>query len=274
MKSSKVPAQQISNVHLSDTVRTALYALMNVVLVEAQKMADKKAEAEQTLERAAVKTRFDAMTAASAVQAEKIRDLDRELAEQRVKDEAASEKTAMVGRHLAAVTDRAVRAEYLAENAAVQIDHWKRKWHTVRALFEETDPGRQEHGVEVGPPDMSPPECESAIPPVVSAKGVCTEGNDRCQRGGADFIEAAIVLLTAAGQCTRHPYSPRGKNGPLNDLRGSKSDDAAEPVMSPELLFQPHNPRMAEWQVPPKSSPPIPDELVDTSLQPKSSREP
>ena len=167
------------------------------------------------------------------------------------------------------MTERAARAESLAENAAVQIEHWKRKWLTVRALFEETDPGRQEHGVDCGLRDMSPPECESAIPPLVAAKGVCTEGDDRCPRGEADFIEAAIVLLTAAARYRRHPNSLRGrKNRPLNDLRGNESDDAVE------LLFQSQNPRKGELQEPPKSSPPIPDNLVDTSLQPESSSEP
>lgn len=260
---------------MSEATRNALGVFVNVVLVEAQKIADKKAEAENSLERAASKSRFDEVIVMNVMQAEKFRDLGRELAEHRVKDEAAKEKAAMLGQQLAAVTERAARAEHLAENAAVQIEHWKRKWQTVRALFEETDPGRQAHGVECGPRDMSPPECESAIPRVVSAKGVCTEGDDRCQRREADFIEAAIVLLAAAGQCSGHSYSLRGKkNGPLNDLRGSKSDDAVEPGMSPELLFQPQNPRMAELQEPPKSSPPIPDNLIDTSLQPESSREP
>ena len=139
MKSSKSPAKQINNVHLSETVRNVLYPFVNVVLVEAQKMADKKAEAEHSLERAASKSRFDEMTAKITVQAEKIRGLGRELAEHRVKDEAAKEKAEMLGRQLAAVTERAARAESLAENAAVQIEHWKRKWQTVRALFEETD---------------------------------------------------------------------------------------------------------------------------------------
>jgi len=273
MKTSKIPAHQISDAYLSDTVRSALHALMNVVLVEADKIAHKKAEAKQTLERAAFKSRFDEMTAASAVQAERIRELGRELAEQRAKDEATSEQAAMVGRQLAAVTERAARAEDVADNAAFQIEHWKRKWQTVRALFEETDSGRQEHGVECGPRDMSPPLCVSAIPSVVSGQGVCTEGDD-CQRGRANFIEAAIVLLTSASQCSSYPYSARSKkNAPLNDLRGSKSDEAVDPEMSPEPLFQPQDPRLAELQEPPKSSTLSSDDLADNLLHRESLKE-
>jgi hypothetical protein len=219
--------------------------------------------------------RIDELAAANAEQAATIVNLRQESASRRVKEEAAIEETSMVGRRLAAVTERAARAERLAENAAVQIENWKSKWQTVRALFEEADPGRHENGVECGPRDMSPPEGERAIPPVVAAKGVCTEGDHRCQREEADCIEGAIVLLRAAARYSRNPLFPSGqKNGPLNDLRGSKSDDAVEPGMSPELLLQAQNPRKGELQEPPESSPPIPDNLVDTSPQPESSNEP
>jgi hypothetical protein len=230
MKSSKIAATPISKVQLTEAVRKAFHVFVDVILVEAQKMADKKAEAEHSIERAASKSRIDEMAAANAVQSKEILDLGRQLADHAVKEKAAIEGAALVGRQLAAVTERAARAESLAENMAVQIKDWKRKWQTMRGLFAESDAEQHEQAVQCERLDMSPSESERGTPPLFAAKCICTEGDDRCQGEGADCLEAAIVLLRAAARCSRHQYSPGdGKNGPLNDLRGSKSNDAAEP---------------------------------------------
>jgi len=233
MKSSKIDATQISNVQLSEAVRNAFDVFVNVLLVEAQKMAEKKAEAEHRIERAASKSRIEETAAANAVQAKTILDMGRQLADHAVKKEAAREEIALVGRQLAAVTERAARAERLAENMAVQIANWKRRWQTMRTLFAESDAGQQERAVQCERLDMSPPEDERGNQPVVATEGVCTAAYDRCQREEASCIEAAIVLLGAAARYSRHQYSLCGeKNGPLNDLRGSKSNDAVEPGLS------------------------------------------
>jgi hypothetical protein len=244
VKSSKIVATPISNVLTSEPVRNAVGLLVNVVLVEAQKMADKKAEAKYSLERAASKSRIDELAAANAAQATTIVDLGVKQADQVFKTEAAREEAAMVGRQLAAMTEKAARAESLNKEGAAQIENWKSKWNTIRALFSENGADQEEHGIQCERPDMSPPEDERGVQSLVAPKGVCTEGYDRCQGKEADCIEAAIVLLRSAARYSKHQHSLRGgQNEPLNELRGSKSDDAVEPGISPELLFQRQNPR-------------------------------
>jgi hypothetical protein len=214
MKSSKIAPIQISNVQLSEAVRNAFDVFVKVLLLEAQKMADQKAEADHSIERAASKSRIEEITAANAAQAKTIRDLGQQLSDNAVKKEAAREEIALAGRQLAAVTGRAERAECLAENMAVQIENLKRRWQTMRALFVESDVGQQKLVVQSEHPDMSPPEDERGTPPFVAAEGFCTAGYDRCQRNEAACIEAAIVLLGAATRYSRHQYSPCGrKNG-------------------------------------------------------------
>jgi hypothetical protein len=66
MKSSKNAAYQIGNLQLTEAIRNALGVFVNVVLVEVQKTADKKAEAVHSLERAASKRRMDEMAATIA----------------------------------------------------------------------------------------------------------------------------------------------------------------------------------------------------------------
>jgi hypothetical protein len=233
MKSSKIPPTQISNVKLSEAARNAFDVLVNVLLGEAQKMADKKAKAEHRIERTASKSRIEEMTAANAVQAKTILDMGRQLADHAVKTEAAREEIAVVGRQLAEVTERAARAERLAENMAVQIANWKGRWQTMRTHFAEGDAEPQERAVQCERLDMSPLEDERGHQPVVTAEGVCTASHDRCQREEASCIEAAIVLLGAAARYSRHMHSLcGGKSGPLNDLRGSNLNDAVEPGLS------------------------------------------
>jgi hypothetical protein len=233
MKSSKIAPTQISNVKLSEAARNAFDVLVNVLLVEAQKMADKKTEAEHRIERAASKSRIEEMAAANAAQAKTILNVGRQLADHAVQTEAAKEEIAIVGRQLAAVTERAARAERLAENMAVQIENLNHRWQTMRTLFAESDAGRQERAVQFERLDMSPPRDERGNQPVVAAERICTAGDDRCLREEASCIEAAIVLLGAAARYSRHQHSLCGeKNGPLNDLRGSKSNDVVEPGLS------------------------------------------
>jgi hypothetical protein len=274
MKSSKIAVNQINNVQMPEAVRNAFEVAVNVTWVTAQKMAHKNAEAASRLEIAAFKNRMEEMAAANAVQAETILDLRRKIADDAVKgeaaDSAAREAATMAGRELAAMTDKAARAVYLAEKTAAQFENWRSRWRTiqisVQALFAEIDAGQQEHGVQCERLDICPSEDERGIQPIVAAKGVCTEGDGRFQREEADCIAAAIVLFKAAARYCRHQCSLRGgQNGPLNDeLRGSKSDDALEPEISPELLFQRQNPRKRELRESRDSPPSILDELVDS----------
>lgn len=214
---------------MTEAVRKAFQEFLDVILVEGQKIADKKVEAALNIERAASKSRIDEMAAANAVQAIEILDLRRQLADHAIKENATRENALLVGRQLAAVTERASRAESLVENMAAQIKYWKHRWETMRSLFAESGAEQLDQSVQCERLDISPTESERGTPPVFTAKGVCTEGGNRCQRQGPDCLEAAIVFLRSAARCRRHQYSSGGENnGPLNELRGSKSNDVAE----------------------------------------------
>lgn len=249
MKSSRIPATQINNVQMPEAVRAAVEVAVTIVWVEAQKMAHNDAEAASRLEAAAAKNRIDEMAAANAAQAETILDLRENLADHVVKDDAARDEAAMAARQLGAMTEKAARVEVLAEKTAVQMENLKKRWQSIRTLFAEIDAEIPEPGVQHEFLDVCPPKEETEIQPRVVAKAVCATGDDRCQREEADCIAAAIVLLKAAAGYRRHTYRVSGgKNEPLNELRGSKSEDTLAPEISPEPLLQRQKPRKGKCE--------------------------
>jgi hypothetical protein len=262
MKSSKTAANQFSNLPLSEAIRNALGVFVNVVSIEAQKVA-----AERSLERATFKSRIDEMAAANGALNKTILDLGVKQADQVVKTEAAKKEAAITHRQMAAMTEEAAR---LADKTAVQVKTWRNRLQSVlmsvQALIAEVDAGQEEQGIQRDRVENGAPEDERAIEPFVTAKRVCSEREGRCQREEADFVAAATILLRAAGRFGGHHCAlPGPEKGPLNELRGSKSDDVLEPEVAREFFSERKDSRKTELRGSRDSAPQFSRGVVDSS---------